>query len=81
MLVLTKDQNIFFLDFKKQFNLTDKGVDINPIPIKNDLFILGEEVLADERCADLKQALIDGGHLQKVEIREVLTSEFIEYTI
>jgi hypothetical protein len=79
MLVFTRQQRDFFLEFKKGFQsiLYSREVDLVPIEIKNDLWILGEEVLGDKRYSELKQELIDGGHLQKVEIREVTSDEFI----
>lgn len=83
MIVLTKKQNDIFLEFKKPYleNMLANGIDVIPVAIKNDLYILPEAVLDDERLSELKQALINEDMLSKVEIREVKEDEFLNTEI
>lgn len=81
MIVLTEAHKDFLLDFKSKYIdlLKSRNVDIVPIPIKNNLWILPEELFNDRNYIELKNELIKGGHLQKVTIREVLPEEFTEW--
>lgn len=83
MIVLTPEQKDFLVTFLNEFKteMLSEGLTVQPVEIKNNLFILPEEVLNDSRCQKAKQALIDGGHLQKMTTREVLPSELITRNI
>ncbi len=80
MIVLTKEQKDLFLETKKEFQqeLLANGVDFVPVEAKGDLWILPNEVLADDRFSKLKLELFDNGKLGSVSIREVDKTELIE---
>jgi len=61
---------IEFNNIKRGFNFID--CDLNPVEIKNNLFILGEQVLNDENFIEFFKEFTD------YEIREVKQDEFIE---
>jgi hypothetical protein len=81
MIVLTQQQRDFLMDFKKPFQsiLDDRHIDFLPIPIKNNLYILPENLLNDEGFKEVKDAL--GDHLKNMVTRDVLADEFINYTL
>lgn len=81
MIVLTKEQKDLFLDIKKEFQgvLNSRNVDLVPIEIKGNLWILPS--LDDERYSELKFVLIKDGLFQKFQERNVDASEFIQYSI
>jgi len=83
MIVLTLNQKSFldsFLnDYREQMALD--GLSIEPVEIKNSLWILPESVLEDPRCAKAYKALVDGGHLANMVTREVSEDELIQTTL
>ena len=83
MIVLTSDQKDFFVDFKIAYQtiLNDRGVDINPIEIKNNLWMLPEDVLTDERYVEMRLELEKRGAFSEIVLRNVSDSEIIEYEL
>lgn len=82
-IVLNKQQYEFFMNLKKDFEplMLSRSVNVQPIEIKNEQFILNTEVLNDDGFKELKQALIDGGHLDDLLIRAVNEDEFLQSEI
>lgn len=77
MIVLTKQQRDYLLNFLLQNR--DKypvWADIDPILIKNDLYILPEVTLSDPAFDEIKILL--NGDLDGLTIREVDKTEFIK---
>lgn len=78
-LELTPEQNEWFLNEKKLFSefLLSRRADVIPVLIKNGNYVLQQEILNDENFKELHEYLIEGGHLEKVTIREIDKDEFI----
>jgi hypothetical protein len=73
MIVFSKDKKDLFLEYKKQYSeiLKSRNVDLVPIEIKGNLWILPEQVLTDERFLEFND------YLSKEEVREVKQEELI----
>ena len=83
MIVLTKEQRDFFNNFKLNYEdiLSSRNVNIVPIEIKNNLWILPEDVLTDDRYIEMRLALESTGALNEIIFREVSEDEFIKLDI
>ena len=83
MIVLDAYQKDFITTFLADYRdeLLKEGLEIQPIEIKNNLWILPESVLSDPRTQGAKKALADSGHLANMVVREVDPSELIVYDL
>lgn len=77
MIVLNTQQKInlcAILETHKE-SLISQGIWVEPQPIKNDLWVLPEDVLTDERLSGIK-ALVEN-KLTEVTFREISQDEII----
>ncbi|OFY83635.1 MAG: hypothetical protein A3F72_15270 [Bacteroidetes bacterium RIFCSPLOWO2_12_FULL_35_15] len=77
--ILSLDQKNLLIQDKAPFDELhhSRGVDLMPIEIQGNLFILPLEVFTDENYREFKQFLTDNHKIDNPFIREVLETEFI----
>jgi len=82
MIILTDQQKEFLENFLIPFRelMNQRGADVVPIPLKNG-YMLPEDLLSAKEFTEIKEALLNGGHLNNITIREVTQEELIEYEL
>lgn len=77
MIILTKEQKDWFLGIAEESPDTQcKFLELNPVKIKNNLWILPESILEDERFPTISLLLKE--KISEFTIREVSSNELIE---